>query len=82
MAKFGHGVMTTADIMPFAWWRARQLRYNVGLAVAGVLAFICYVIVCLPLLPRVLDSSEIEVSAFTTLFLFSSPDPISAFKSC
>lgn len=51
-----------------AWWESRRLRYNVGMAAAGVLAFICYAGVCFTLLPRVLDASEIEVSLFTTVF--------------
>jgi hypothetical protein len=25
------------------WWEPRRLRYNIGLAIAGFLAFICYV---------------------------------------
>lgn len=60
--------MTTADTTSLVWWRSRRLRYNISLAVAGVLAFICYVIVCSTLLPRVLTLSEIKVTAFTTLF--------------
>jgi hypothetical protein len=65
---FGQRAMTTVDTSPLVWWRARRLRYNIGLAVAGILAFICYVIVCSTLLPRVLDASEIKVTVFTTLF--------------
>ena len=44
------------------------MRYNLALVVAGFSAFVCYVVVCFTLLPRVLDESEIEVSVFTTLF--------------
>lgn len=50
-----------------AWWGSRRLRYNIGLICAGVLAFVCYAVVCFTLLPRVLDESQIEVSPFTTL---------------
>ena len=61
--------MTSADTSSLAWWGARRLRYNIGLAVSGILAFICYATVCWTLLPRVLDPSEIpSVTAFTTLF--------------
>jgi hypothetical protein len=60
--------MTNRATSPFAWWEARRLRYNVGLVVAGILAFVCYVLVCFTLLPRVLDPSEIEVTLPTTLF--------------
>ena len=49
------------------WWEARRGRYNVGLLVAGVLAFICYVVVCCTLLPQVLDASQIKITLFTTL---------------
>jgi hypothetical protein len=51
-----------------AWWEARRLRYNIGLVLAGVCAFACYIVVCFTLLPRVVDASQIEVSVFTTLF--------------
>jgi hypothetical protein len=60
--------MAAADRSSLSWWGARRLRYNIGLAVAGVLAFICYATVCWTLLPRVLGPSEIEVTLFTTLF--------------
>ena len=35
-----------ADLQPVSakeWWGRRRLRYNIGLIVAGLLAFICYV---------------------------------------
>jgi len=50
------------------WWESRRFHYNVGLVLAGVLAFLCYATVCYTLLPRVLDACEIEVNVFTTLF--------------
>jgi hypothetical protein len=58
-----------ADALPstFTWWESRRLRYNVGLVCAGMLAFLCYVVVCLTLLPRVLDASQIDVTPLTTL---------------
>jgi hypothetical protein len=46
------------------WWNARRLQYNLGLAVAGVLAFIAYVIVGSAILP---PDAEFEVTIFTTL---------------
>ena len=52
----------------FAWWASRRLHYNTGLVVAGIIAFICYVVVCFTLLPRVLRPSEIDVTLYTTLF--------------
>lgn len=27
----------------FSWWEARRIRYNIGLIIAGITAFICYV---------------------------------------
>ena len=44
------------------------MHFNTGLVLAGSFAFICYVVVCFTLLPRVLDCSEIKVTLFTTLF--------------
>lgn len=58
----------SAGTPPLTWWEARRWRYNVGLVVAGVLAFLCYVTVCYTLLPRVLDPSRIEINFVTTLF--------------
>jgi MFS family permease len=52
----------------FAWWESGRLLYNTGLVVAGIAAFICYVVVCFTLLPRVLPPSQIKVTPFTTLF--------------
>jgi magnesium-transporting ATPase (P-type) len=48
-----------------AWWAARRFRYNIALAVAGVVAFITYVIV---LGSRCADTPGVEVTLFTTLF--------------
>jgi len=48
-----------------AWWGARRRRYNVGLVVAGVLAFAAYVAVGSTMLP---PDADFEVTVFTTLF--------------
>jgi hypothetical protein len=50
------------------WWEARRMHYNVALLFAGVLAFICYVVVCCTLLPWVLEASKIKANLFTTIF--------------
>jgi hypothetical protein len=50
---------------PFTWWSAHRLRYNVGLVVAGILAFIAYVAVGSTMLP---PDADFEVKIFTTLF--------------
>ena len=57
--------MTDTAISPFAWWNARRLRYNVALVVAGILAFIAYVAVCVTLLPK---EADVDITLFTTLF--------------
>jgi len=36
--------MTDTAISSADWWAARRLSYNVGLLVAGILAFVAYVI--------------------------------------
>jgi peptidoglycan/LPS O-acetylase OafA/YrhL len=57
--------MTDAITSPFVWWRARRFRYNVALVVAGILAFVAYVAVCVTLLPK---DAEVEITLFTILF--------------
>ncbi len=53
------------------WWAVRRLRYNVGLIVAGILAFIAYLIV-LNVFEDVIfasaDPSEIEVGGLPLIF--------------
>ena len=50
---------------PFAWWTARLLRYNVALVIAGILAFVAYVTVCVTLLPK---DADVKITVFTTFF--------------
>jgi peptidoglycan/LPS O-acetylase OafA/YrhL len=57
--------MTNTITSPFAWWNARRLRYNIALVVAGILAFVAYVTVCVTLLPK---DADVEITIFTTLF--------------
>jgi len=46
------------------WWRRRRGPYNLGLAVSGVLAFVCYcAVVWTVVLPKQPDA---EISGFTT----------------
>jgi hypothetical protein len=58
------------DPSPWAaenWWAAHRLRYNIGLIVAGVLAFACYGAVvewCI----RIKAPGEFEITIITTLF--------------
>ncbi|HEX8473002.1 MAG TPA: hypothetical protein VF666_03135 [Pyrinomonadaceae bacterium] len=54
-----------ANLSAFQWWEARRLRYNIGLVVAGLLAFIAYLIVL-----RVFSEHipVAEITLFTILF--------------
>jgi hypothetical protein len=47
------------------WWRQRRLRYNVGLVVAGLLAFVTYAAIVYAFEERIPDS---EITAFTIAF--------------
>ena len=47
---------------PFAWWEARRRRYNVGLVVAGVFAFLAYATVGATLVP---EDADFEITLFT-----------------
>lgn len=49
------------------WWEQRRLKYNVGLIVSGVLAFVCYVLV----VDRGISTGampDAEITLFTTAF--------------
>jgi hypothetical protein len=50
------------------WWEARRLQYNVGLLVAGAVAFLCYVVVWFTLVPWVFEASKISFPLFTAVF--------------
>jgi hypothetical protein len=56
--------------IPRAWWERRRLRYNVGLVVAGLLAFVCYVVVVWRAASNgaMPGDDEIEITLFTTAF--------------
>ncbi|HXT13459.1 MAG TPA: hypothetical protein VN873_18040 [Candidatus Angelobacter sp.] len=56
--------MNDAIISAGDWWGARRLRYNLGLVVAGILAFMAYVAVGSALSSRM----DFEVTPFTILF--------------
>lgn len=51
------------------WWEARRLRYNIGLVVAGILAFIAYVAVLSTFGDIILSSDNSENDAFTIFTL-------------
>jgi hypothetical protein len=58
--------MSSADAITSRtdWWSTRRLRYNVGLVVAGILAFIAYVAVGSALSSYV----KFEITLFTICF--------------
>ena len=57
--------MKSTEIHPSDWWAARRLQYNLALVVAGVVAFICYLIVGSTFLP---SDAPFGVTILTTLF--------------
>ena len=54
-----------SNLSSFRWWEARRLRYNVGLVVAGGLAFLLYLLVLSIFSDRIPDA---EITLFTILF--------------
>jgi hypothetical protein len=48
-----------------AWWGARRRRYNIALAAAGAVAFVCYVVA---FQIRCANTPGVEVTLVTTLF--------------
>lgn len=48
------------------WWSNRRKKYNVGLVMAGVVAFICYAIVGATLIMPY--DKQFEITLFTTVF--------------
>jgi len=47
------------------WWEAGRLKYNIGLVVSGIAAFICYGIV-IEIYGK--NDPEVEITIFTTAF--------------
>lgn len=48
-----------------AWWNKNRLKYNIGLVISGILAFICYVVVLeIIVMP---NNHEAEFTIFTIL---------------
>jgi len=53
---------TQQSLTTWQWWAARRGRYNIGLIVSGIMAFICYATVV-----WTFRIPEAEVTLFTTL---------------
>ena len=51
---------------PQEWWASKRIKYNVGLVVAGICAFICYCFV-FDLVAHKLGP-EADITLFTTMF--------------
>ena len=59
-------IILTPKLSSKDWWKARRLKYNKGLVIAGVTAFICYAILGeFLILPY---DKEYEISLFTIFF--------------
>lgn len=56
--------MTRDPTATLQWWSSQMPKYILGLAVAGILAFISYVIVGLGMLP---PEEKFEVTVFTIM---------------
>ncbi len=54
-----------SNLSAWLWWESRRLRYNIGLILSGILAFIAYVSVIFTFSDRI---PEAEITVFTTLF--------------
>ena len=50
-----------SSVPAFKWWEARRLRYNIGLVVAGILAFVAYLGVLMFFQDRI---PEAEINLF------------------
>lgn len=48
------------------WWANRRMKYNIGLVIAGILAFVCYVIAGVNLIMPY--DNDFEITLFTTAF--------------
>ena len=59
--------MTDLSSDSHLWWRQRRKPYNIGLIVAGILAFLCYAAV-LSIFHRDDRLLDIEITVFTILF--------------
>lgn len=58
-------ISSETNLTAYQWWEARRLRYNIALVVAGILAFVAYLIVLHSFSDRIPDA---EITLFTILF--------------
>ena len=50
------------------WWEQHRLRYNIGLVVAGLVAFVCYAVVVDRGISTGRTVPDAEITLFTTAF--------------
>ena len=50
------------------WWNKMRLKYNIGLIISGISAFILYVIVVEFVVMKNSNEQGIEITLFTTIF--------------
>lgn len=61
--------MNDADLPAYLWWSNRRWRYNIGMATAGVLAFLVSAVIGSTLLPEAFDFEvTMLTSAIQTVF--------------
>jgi hypothetical protein len=60
--------MQSEAVSTKAWWSSRRLRYNIGLVVAGILAFACYVAVVFWGISLGAIPDPGAITLFTTIF--------------
>ena len=59
-------ILSESNLSSWQWWESRRLRFNIGLIIAGFLAFILYLIVYFSYSNRI--PMEIDMTIFTILF--------------
>lgn len=55
----------TVELSAYEWWGRHRLRYNIGLVIAGLLAFVAYAVIVFTFEARIPDA---DITVFTTLF--------------
>ncbi len=59
-------ILSESNSSTWQWWEARRLRFNIGLIIAGLLAFTSYLLVYYSFSSSI--PMEIDVTIFTILF--------------
>ena len=59
-------ILSESNLSAWQWWESRRLRFNIGLVIAGLSAFILYLAVYFAYSSKI--PMEIDVTIFTILF--------------